>query len=601
MVRFYKWWGVVTVLLLSACGGGGGGGGGGSSSTTTTTTVSGCTFTATAEVDASDNNTHPTDAEAARFLQQASFGPSRASIDALKKGSALTWITRQFEQPRASHLSCVDQEAARLASIGTATIDQSHFLQSWWGQALTGRDQLRQRVAFALSQILVVSFNGDLGSDIRGVSYYYDLLEKNAFGNYRDLLEDVTLSPAMGVYLSHLRNRKEDTASGRTPDENYAREIMQLFSIGLYQLNNDGSLKLSGGKPIDTYSNSDISGLAKVFTGYSYGGADTADARFWGNVKDANYNVMPMQGYPQFHSISAKQFLGVTIPAQSAATAASMASDLKTALDTIFNHANVGPFIGKQLIQRLVKSNPSAAYVDRVATAFNTGVTALAPGLGTGKRGDMRATIAAILLDPEARPATLTAGEGKIVEPVIRLANWARAFNVVSNSGAYKVGNTDSASGSLNQTPMRASSVFNFYRPGYVPSNSRVASNSLVAPEMQLASETSVAGYINVMQGIVQNGVGTSTAGVRDVQPNYSSEIALASDSAALLNRIDVLLTRGAMKALTRTSIKTAVDAVSIPTGSTSSASSAAAVALKQRVWLAVFLTMASPDYLVQK
>ena len=586
---------IVLLLLLAGCGGAGG------SKSSSSDVVAGCTYAPTTEVDVTDTATHPSDAEASRFLQQASFGPTRAAIDALKKGSPASWLARQFEQPRVSHLSCVDQEAARQASLGSK-VDQSHFLQSWWGQAITGRDQLRQRVAFALSQTLVISFDGSLSEDIRGVASYYDVLEKNAFGNYRDLLEDVSLHPSMGVYLSHLRNRKEDAASGRTPDENYAREVMQLFSIGLYQLNTDGSLKLdSNSKPIETNSNADVSGLAKVFTGYSHGGPDTSNSRFFGGVRATNYDVIPMQGYPQYHSISAKQFLGVTIPAQGAATTASMASDLKIALDTLFNHDNVGPFIGKQLIQRLVKSNPSPAYVSRVATAFNTGTTSLAPSLGTGRRGDMRATIAAILLDPEARPASLAVTEGKLIEPVVRLANWARAFNVASASGAYKVGNTDSANTALNQTPMRSTSVFNFYRPGYVPPNTRSAAAGMVVPEMQITHETSVAGYLNFMQSVVQNGVGSSVAGVRDVRPNYAAEIALADNSDALISRVDVLLTRGAMKALTRASIKTAVDAVTIPAGSTSSASSAANLARQQRTWLAVFLTMASPDYLVQK
>ncbi|WP_345534291.1 DUF1800 domain-containing protein [Viridibacterium curvum] len=578
------------LLMLAACGGGGGGKSGGDAA------APACTYSASVEVDVTDSNAHPTDAEASRFLHQASFGPSSASITALKKGSFPTWLARQMEQPQVSHLDCVKMEQARLGAV-----DQTHFLQSFWGQAITGRDQLRQRVTFALSQILVVSFEGVLSEDVRSVASYYDMLGKNAFGNYRNLLQDVSMHPAMGAYLSHLRNQKENS-SGRVPDENYAREVMQLFSIGLYQLNNDGTLKLDGnGKPIETYTNADVSGLAKVFTGFSHGGADTTNNRFWGSVRDPNYNVIPMQGYPQYHSVSAKTFLGVTIPASGTATTANIASELKTALDTLFNHPNVGPFIGKQLIQRLVKSNPSAAYVNRVATAFNTGYTALAPTIGSGQRGDMRATIAAILLDAEARPASLPSNEGKLREPVVRLANWARAFDVASSTGLWRIGNTDSTTNSLGQSAMRSPSVFNYYRPGYVPPNTQTATLGMVSPEMQITHETSVAGYLNYMQSTVQNGVGPTVSGARENRTNYVNELAVADDSTALINRVDLLLTRGAMKALTRTSIKNAVDAVAIPTGSTSSASSAANLARQRRVWLTVFLTMASPDYLVQK
>lgn len=591
---------VLALLVLAACGGGGGsstdGGGtasGGASSSGGVQPAS-CTFTPATEPVIATSGSHPTQQAAVRFLNQASFGATDASVAALTAGSYESWLSAQFALPQRTHLSCVDMEVAVQTAAGKS-VDQSHFLQSWWGQSLAGQDQLRQRVAFALSQIFVVSFDGNLSDNIRGVASYYDMLGRNAFGNYRTLLEDVSLHPSMGIYLSHLRNQKEDN-KGRVPDENYAREVMQLFSIGLYELNNDGTLKTSGGQPIETYTNADVSGLARVFTGYSWGGPDTSDNRFYdnSNVRDPNSRVIPMQGYPKFHSISEKKFLSATIPAQSAASAGSMASDLKIALDTLFNHPNVGPFIGKQMIQRLTTSNPSPAYVSRVTNAFNTGS---AYGFGNGQRGDMKAVVAAVLLDPEARPANPAAGDGKLREPVLRLAHWARAFGASSASGSYKVGSTDSSTSSLGQTPMRSASVFNFYRPGYVPPNTNVATAGLVSPEMQITHETTVAGYINFMQSTVQSGIGTSVNNVRDLRSLYSTEMALASNSDQLLDRVNLLLMAGNMKASTRNSIKTAVDAITISTTNATSAETAR----RQRAQLAVFLAMVAPEYLVQK
>ncbi|MEC5398298.1 DUF1800 domain-containing protein [Uliginosibacterium sp. H1] len=585
--------------LLAACGGGGGGSGTSSSNDGTAAPQAppppNCTYVAGAEPAINDNGSHPTAQEAARFLAQASFGPREASINALTQSSYASWLNHQFALQPSAHLTCVDMELARAAAAGQGG-NQDFFFQSWWGQAVTGPDQLRQRVAFALSQIFVVSFEGNLSDKYRSVASYYDMLGRNAFGNYRQLLEGVSLHPAMGMYLSHLRNQKEDPARGRVPDENYAREVMQLFSIGLYELNTDGTVKMSGGRPIETYTNDDVSGLARVFTGYSWAGPDNSNARFTENnsARDPDRHVLPMQGYPQYHSISQKSFLGTTIAAQGSASVASMQSDLKTALDRLYNHPNVGPFIGRQMIQRLVTSNPSAAYVGRVAAAFNTGT---AHGFGNGVRGDMKAVIAAVLLDPEARPASPAAGEGKLREPVLRLANWARAFNAGSASGSWRIGNTDSVTGSLGQTPMRSPSVFNYYRPGYLPPNTNMGTAGLVAPEMQITHESSVAGYLNFMRDVVDRGVGATVSNARDVRPDYSAEIALAGNSDALIDRVNLLLMRGAMKPSTRTAIKTAVDPIAISTTNATNADTAR----RQRVYIAVYLAMAAPEYLTQK
>jgi uncharacterized protein (DUF1800 family) len=274
-----------------------------------------------------------------------------------------------------------------------------------------------------------------------------------------------------------------------------------------------------------------------------------------------------MQGYPQYHSTSTKAFLGTTIAAQSPANPD---ASLKIALDTIFNHPNVGPFIGKQLIQRLVTSNPSPAYVARVAAAFNDN--------GKGVRGDMKAVIRAILLDEQARSASIALQPtyGKLREPVIRLANWARAFGASAVSGRFAIGDTSSASVFLAQAPLKAPSVFNFFRPGYVPPNSQTAAMGMVSPEMQITHETSIAAYLNFMQGVVQNGLASSTGQeINRIIPTYAPEIALADTPGALVDRINILLFANVMRPATRSRIVDAISTISIPTSSATAANNA--------------------------
>jgi uncharacterized protein (DUF1800 family) len=321
-----------------------------------------------------------------------------------------------------------------------------------------------------------------------------------------------------------------------------------------------------------------------VFTGWSWAGPDKSATRFFGGNPDPNRDYLPMQGYPAYHSTSEKKFLGVTIPAQSSATPE---ASLKTALDTLFNHPNVGPFIGKQLIQRLVTSNPSPQYVARVAAAFDNN--------GQGVRGDMKAVIKAILLDVEARnDADLNnAGLGKLREPVLRLAHWMRAFNVKSTTTRFLMTNLDDPLTALGQSPMRSPTVFNFYRPGYAPPNSSLGKVSLVSPEMQITGETSVVGYLNYMRDIIQNGAGTS----RDIKADYSSLSALAATPDQLLDKVNLLLMANQMSNDLRNQILAAINSVSIPSTSTT----ASDAAKNNRVYLAIYLTMASPEYLVQK
>jgi uncharacterized protein (DUF1800 family) len=529
----------------------------------------------------------PDDNEAVRFLNQASFGANDAEIAKARQYGYSAILEDQFFMPSPrTHEGYVN-------AVGASTLGDEHVMHTFWREAAIGQDQLKRRVAFALSQIFVISLqDANLQNFRRGVASYLDMLTRNAFGNYRQLLQEVTLHPMMGLYLSHLRNRKEDPATNRVPDQNYAREVMQLFSIGLYQLNLDGTLVLGGtGQPIETYGPDDIIGLSRVFTGFSWAGCpSTSTSCFNGSgTQSANREVLPMQAFPQFHSTSEKSFLGTTI---AASTASDPLGDLNRALDVIASHPNVGPFIGRQLIQRLVTSNPSAAYVRRVAQAFNTGTyQSGAYTVGTGQRGDLKATVAAILLDVEARTVP-TSDPGKTREPVLTLAQWMRAFGARSASGNFLIGTTDNPSTSLSQSPMRSPTVFNFYRPGYVPPNTAIAAAGLVAPELQIANEVSVVGYSNFMRSIVQNGVGSNSP--RDVQPNYAAEIALAHDANLLVDRVSLLLTAGSMSAGTRNLIVTAVNSVPYP-------GSNEATARLNRARLAVFFTLSSPDYLVQK
>ncbi len=522
-------------------------------------------------------------AEASRFLAQATFGPRMVDIDALAASTPDAWLNSQFSKPQTLHLP---NTVAYLATLPADMQNgQTSFNWSLWKNFATGDDQLRQRMAFALSEIFVISLDSSLSFPYpRGTAQYMDTLGDKAFGNYRDLLEAVTYSPMMGRYLATLGSAKENLATGSTPDENYAREVMQLFTIGLYQLNLDGSNRLDGnGKPIETYSNADVSGLAKVFTGISWAGPDTSNTRFYGGNADPDRQIKPMQAYEQFHSISQKQFLGATIPAQSAAATN---ADVRIALDTLFNHPNVAPFFGKQLIQRLVTANPSAGYVTRVASVFNNN--------GAGVRGDMKAVIKAVLLDAEARDlANVTARSGKLREPVVRLVQWMRAFNARSNDGRFLLSTTSDPAAQLSQSPMRSPSVFNFFRPGYIPPNSKSGAIGLVSPEAQITSETSVAGYLNYMRNNISSGVGTSMNGVRDIQPDYSAEIALATDPDKLVDRVNLLLAAGRLSTAVRNQIRDAVASVVIGTSNPEGDK-------KNRVYLAVYLTMAAPEYILQ-
>ncbi len=570
-------------LTLTACGGGGGGG---DSATPAPPAPPAPPPPVTAP---------PTRAEAGRFLAQASMGPTAAEIDRVVAQGYAGWIDAQLALPATSHRAYWETRdaAIRAASPGT-TAGADQVFESFWKQAVSGEDQLRQRVVWALSQIFVISMADDaVGQNSRAVAAWLDMLGDKGLGNYRELLESVSRHPMMGVYLTHLRNQKANARTGRVPDENYAREVMQLFSIGLVELNEDGSPRLSGNGPLETYDNDDISGMARVFTGWSWACPDWPDNGCFsqgsvGGVSDPDRTFKPMQAYPQFHSTDEKTFLGTVIPAQATSDPE---TSLRIALDTLAAHPNVGPFIGRQLIQRLVTSNPSPAYVRDIARVWADN--------GRGQRGDLKAVVRAILLHPEAR-APASDSSGKVREPVLRLAAFLRGFGFSSDTGWWRVGNTDNPATSLGQTPMRSPSVFNFYRPGYVAPGTASAARALTAPELQIAHETSAAGYVNYMRDAVAQGVGASNtiAGVarRDIQADLAAELALAGDAAALAERVFArLLPHTTVSDELRNDVVAAVGSIAIP------ATGNPATAQRNRVNAAILLTLVSAEFQVQR
>lgn len=536
----------------------------------------------------------PTESEAHRFLTQATFGPTPQDVERVRAVGYARWIDEQFDMPmQSSHLGMVESSArARNAANGDG--DGTDVVRSWWTHVVRDPAQLRQRVGFALSQIFVVSTVGV--NHGRMVASYMDLLNRGASGRYRDLLESVTLHPAMGRYLSHLANRKEDLTTGRVPDENYAREVMQLFSIGLYQLDDAGRPLRSGDAFIETYTADDVKGLAKVFTGWSWNWPTTLSGVEWWRCfwrttgcEDNAQAVRPMSPYAQEHSTSARRYLGITSPAT---TTPDPRASLRQALDRLSNHPNTAPFISRQLIQRLVSSNPSTDYVRDVAAVFRQ------------TDGDLRQVTKAILLHPEARMSPADAGStyGKLREPLLRMTHLMRALphDSVSLSrppagGAlpyYDATETDSNTSGLSQTPMRAPSVFNFYRPGYSAPLSRIGGAGKVSPEMQITTEASVMGYANFVANALSTGWGrwNSTASRFDIQFDTSPWMVQSSQPAAL---IDAVATRLLGHPLPDDVRGTAIDALSaMPIDSDARR--------RQRVRAAILLVAVSPDFTVQ-
>lgn len=559
-------------VALSGCGGGGGGG---SSAGSGAIPVGGVDTTPPPYVP-------PSDEEAARFLTHATFGPTMAEIQAVKNLGYSAWLNQQFQTPSMdTHFGYV----TRGGPVGCTTCDRQYinaFMESFWHQAVEGPDSLRQRIAFALTELFVISeVNSPLEANPQALAGYLDMLAERCFGNFRDLIEGVARHPSMGHYLSHLRNEREDPVTGRIPDENFAREIMQLFTIGLWELNEDGSRRKDMfGRDIPTYGQAEISGMAKVFTGWSWGG-DDEDYHRWQGWPIGEENTMRwdrlMRHYSAFASTSEKRIVrGVVIPANTGPV-----ESLRIALDTLFNHPNVGPFIGSQLIKRLVTSNPSPAYVRRVTQAFNDN--------GSGVRGDMRAVIRAVLLDSEATDFSALSSQtaGKIREPIIRLGAFLRAFSARADNGLYAIWNLEDAVYSIGQNPLRAPSVFNWFRPDYAPPGA-LAEAGLTAPEFQISHETTVTGWANFAFNLAFWGIGWEDS---RVYSQYAAELPLVVNTDALLDRVNLLLTARQMDSATLFLVKSAVD--SFP--------STGPDAAFNRVGLCVAMTLICPQFLMQR
>jgi uncharacterized protein (DUF1800 family) len=545
-----------------------------------------------------------TSAQAVRFLLQAQLSASDADIASVQSSGFAKWIQNQI----AADQGPTGWDWLNAKGYGDVNNASNFYDSSFpgdymaWSQLITSPDAARKRMAVALSEIFVVSLNGlDFAWRSHAAAHYWDTLSKQAFGNYRDLLEAITLNPAMGYYLNTKGNKKAD-GRGSAPDENYAREVMQLFSIGLVELNQDGTPKLVGGNKIDAYTALDVSEFAKAFTGYDLDrsqNVDTPIAQTGGGVRNIPNTTsvrLPMVQVGNNHSSGTINFMGGTLDNSSAPAA------LKAALDKLFNHANTAPFICKQLIQRLVTSNPSPAYVQRVANVFDNN--------GSGVRGDLAFVYAAVLLDDEARgPNGLNAAVqpefGKLREPMLRLVQWARTFGVTSASGAWKIGDLSNAGTQLGQSPLRSPSVFNFFRPGYVPAATALTTGA-VAPEFQLVNESSVGGYLNYMQGVIGNGINFVSGSTWDISTPYSAEIALAltptpANPTNLIDRLNLLLCAGQLSAPNALLITTTVGAMKGMDTSTPVNATKTAANLRNRVCAAVLMVMACAEYLVQK
>jgi uncharacterized protein (DUF1800 family) len=510
----------------------------------------------------------PSSADSARFLTQCTFGTTNSLITQVQQSGFRAFLDQQFARGATPTLSTVDY----LIGMLPAGTDPSYpqFQEAWWFAVLRGSDQLRQRVAFALSEIMVVSANGSgMYQHPEAMATYWDMLTRDAFGNFRQLIEDVTLNPAMGDFLDMVHNDKPNPRRNTEPNENYARELMQLFTIGLYKLNQDGSQQLDAhGQPIPTYHQDVVEGYAHVFTGWYWYQSGTPT---W-SYAPPNYR-QPMLAFPDHHDTGPKLILdGVTLPAGQ-----TQAQDLQMALDAIFNHPNVGPFIGKQLIQKLVTSNPSPGYISRVAAAFANN--------GKGVRGDMQAVIRAVLLDPEARAtsaALSNSGFGHEREPIIRLANIYRAFNASASSGRFIV---NAVNFSFAQAPLYAPSVFNFFSPFYSQIGA-IQNARLVSPEFQITTDTTAITSANKIRSAIYQQASSTNPDLPVL--NLSAQTALASNPAALVDSLNDLLMSGQMSASTRSIVINAV--TRIPAANT-----------LERAQTAIHLLATSPEFVIEK
>jgi uncharacterized protein (DUF1800 family) len=507
--------------------------------------------------------------DAARLLMQATFGPkSMEDIASVESVGAQAWVDAQWNQPWQSHNTYL--ERVRLAG---EEAKEEHVYESIWQNLIWGDARLRARVALALSEIMVIS---NIAPDQKNEALisWMDMLYRNAFGNYRTLLQEVTLHPAMGYYLNMLGNDKEDLSTGRMPNENYAREVLQLFSIGLVQLNADGTPRRDGqGQPIPTYDQSTVQGFAAAFTGWNFAGNDTSKSESFDHPNE-NWTQF-MRAWPSRHSSGAKKLLGgLTLLAGQTPE-----KDLADALDNIANHPNVAPFMGKRLIQFLVTSNPSPAYVGRVSAVWNNN--------GQGARGDLKSVVRAILLDPEARSADATSvSDGKVREPMVKFVHFVNAMQGRSKNGRNSIWWLDSPDDYLGQSPLLAPSVFNFFSPFFAKAGA-IAQAGLVAPEMQLVTDTQIVGSTNFFTRMVhERGVGFNNEYA--VNFDVTAWDALGGDANALVDRINWIWFAGSMSVETRDVLLRAINKLD-------------ASKRHERVDLALKLAVIAPEFSIQR
>lgn len=555
--------------------------------------------------------------DASRFLGQATMGYDYEDIESLASMSEADWLDAQMAMPLVSFKDTTqmiwDHFVAEYIDewgadeiVGEPYFPMSfYFRMAWWNNTMKSDDQLRQKMAYALSQIFVISEKSQLELAAMGMGDYYDVLYRNAFGNFRDLLDEVTYHPTMGFYLTYLNNSKSNPEQNIRPDENYAREVMQLFTIGLYELNPDGTLIFdANNEPIAAYDNDDIAEFAKVFTGlgpaeYWWMWDDLSGVPVqWGDPNNTIPTInatLPMQMFEEWHEPGEKYLLnGAVVPAGQTGD-----EDIADALDNLFNHPNTGPFVCKQLIQRFVKSNPTPDYVQRVSAVFADN--------GEGVRGDLAAVVRAILLDPEARDCEWLTDDasGKLREPMVRYTQIMRAFDAQNESGKlWNVAATFEFA--CKQHVLSSPSVFNFYLPSHAPVGP-IFNQGLVAPEFEILTSATAMNYINLVYVwfLVDNYMDISTKasttvpGLPEANPflfdpndnaelDLAAELALADDLPALLDRLDILLTGGLLSEEMKQTIVENCEILTLFD---------AEIAVKS----AIFLTLISPDYVIQK
>ncbi len=536
---------------------------------------------------------------ASRFLSQATMGANYEALEQLSQSNIETWISTQMNMTPNSFAAKYIEVFNDANTIINNDDDRTDYMSYTFYESLfENPDVLRQKIAFALSQIFVISpTNSTLNNRGFSASSYYDVLYLNAFGNYRDLLMEVTMHPAMGIYLSHFQNQKTDLVQGTSPDENYAREIMQLFSIGLFEMNNDGTHKRDAdGNSIPTYDIEDIQEIAKVFTGLSGGDVSVPGSPHTFGRSVSSYDLtVPMKMFEDYHDKSEKIMIdGTVLPAGRAGM-----DDINDAIDILYEHDNVGPFISIRLIQQLVKSNPTPAYVNRVATVFNNN--------GQQVRGDMGAVIKAILLDPEARECSWIddVKSGKLLQPMERLTNLFLAFDIATPSGRFYWKDESTLFPRVQQSFLASPTVFNFFSPFYAEKDI-VQANEMISPEFQILHSTTGIHYLNIVEGALKRrpfdnytrpsadneGLRNNTSDAPTLDLTDEINLYNTMGLSALIDRLDIILSRGQLSAEVKTIIMDTIN---------QNSNTLNFYGAENAVVDAIYYIMISPNYIILK